>query len=102
MKQLPKKVPIKGVTYAIKLVSEKNPTNLLGDDGRIHEGAIDNETCIIYIANYITLEKQWSILFHEIVHAIEYSSSCKNLSQESCVEIVGTETFTVIRAMGLL
>lgn len=91
---LPRKVPVKGGWYAVKIVPRENPY-LLDCIGR----CVD-ELQTIFILKTLTLEWKWATLFHEWTHAIAYGNTDLNIASadsEDAVEHISSQLLLLFK-----
>jgi hypothetical protein len=94
--KIPKSIKINGIIYDIV---EEDPK-----DGHLVKvknwGEISFQECKIYIDKNTDTQRQWQILFHEILHAIECDNEMD--SQETYIQTISSNFYGVLKDNNLL
>jgi hypothetical protein len=103
MRELPSEVPVKGVMFAVKLVSPNHPKlKSKDDDDDDADGCCCFDTCTILINKELHPQYQWAVLWHEIHHALGTGYYELDILNETPLEIVSSTTFSVMRHLGFI
>ena len=92
--QIPKKVRIGGIDYAIRHVPR-----LVSTDGDLCNGIFDSNKCEIKLntEDEISIERIHQTLVHEVMHGIVYAMSLDLEDEEITVNVLAKGLYQVIK-----
>lgn len=95
-KALPKKVKVGGWEYSIRLVP-----NLLAEDGFSKlAGSVYGSENRIDIEKNMSVEKQWQVLWHELLHAFLSNAGYHDAHSESIIDAISMQITWVLSQNG--
>jgi len=90
--KLPKKIKVGGIVYDIEITKVPDVPPLCKNHA---DGQVDYDKCKIFIDESLPQQLREQVLFHEIIHAIEYNNNFE--SEERIIQTFASNLYQVIK-----